>query len=90
MPRVSGFVETGNRLIDAKRKLRGRWTKLFEGEDKLPFSLSMADRLMAHLPLKAMSTAEDVARFALFLASDEARTITGQSMNVDAGDVMVG
>jgi hypothetical protein len=44
---ISGFVETGNRLIDAKRKLRGRWTKLFEGEDKLPFSLSMADRLMA-------------------------------------------
>lgn len=50
----------------------------------------MIERLMAHLPLKAMSTPEDVARFALFLASDEARTITGQSMNVDAGDVMVG
>jgi len=31
-----------------------------------------------------------VAKFALFLASDDARTITGQSMNVDAGDVMVG
>ena len=50
----------------------------------------MAGRLMAHLPLKTMSTPEDVARFALFLASDDARTITGQSMNVDAGDVMVG
>lgn len=50
----------------------------------------MTDRLMAHLPLKAMSTPQDVAKFALFLASDDARTITGQSMNVDAGDVMVG
>jgi NAD(P)-dependent dehydrogenase (short-subunit alcohol dehydrogenase family) len=47
-------------------------------------------QLMAHLPIKRTSTPEDVARFALFLASDEARTITGQSMNVDAGDYMVG
>ena len=30
----------------------------------------------------------DSARLALFLASDEARTITGQSVNVDAGLVM--
>jgi 3-oxoacyl-[acyl-carrier protein] reductase len=50
----------------------------------------MMDKLMAHLPLKRASTPEDVAKFALFLASDDARTITGQSMNVDAGDVMVG
>jgi 3-oxoacyl-[acyl-carrier protein] reductase len=47
-------------------------------------------QLTAHLPLKRMSTPEDVARFALYLASDDARTITGQSMNVDAGDYMVG
>ena len=38
----------------------------------------------------AISTPEDVARMALFLASDDARTITGQSINVDAGGVMVG
>lgn len=37
-----------------------------------------------------ISTCEDVANMALFLASDEARTITGQSINVDAGGVMVG
>lgn len=37
-----------------------------------------------------ISTPEDVARMALFLASDDARTITGQSINVDAGGVMVG
>jgi NAD(P)-dependent dehydrogenase (short-subunit alcohol dehydrogenase family) len=50
----------------------------------------MMQKMTAHLPIKRMSTPEDVARFALFLASDEARTITGQSMNVDAGDYMVG
>jgi 3-oxoacyl-[acyl-carrier protein] reductase len=38
----------------------------------------------------AISTPEDVAHMALFLASDQARTITGQSINVDAGGVMVG
>ena len=37
-----------------------------------------------------ISTPEDVAKMALFLASDDARTITGQSINVDAGGVMVG
>lgn len=44
--------------------------------------------IVAPLPLKTFSTPEDVARMALFLASDEARTVTGQSINVDAGLVM--
>jgi NAD(P)-dependent dehydrogenase (short-subunit alcohol dehydrogenase family) len=43
------------------------------------------------IPLAAkISTAEDVANAALFLASDDARTITGQSLNVDAGGIMIG
>lgn len=37
------------------------------------------------LPLKTFSTAEDIANMALFLVSDQARTITGQAINVDAG-----
>lgn len=40
--------------------------------------------------LKTASTPEDVANLALFLASDQARTITGQSIAVDAGHVMMG
>lgn len=40
--------------------------------------------------LKIPSQPEDVANLALFLASDEARTITGQSIAVDAGHVMMG
>ena len=38
--------------------------------------------------LKTISTPEDVANLALFLASDQARTITGQSISVDAGYYM--
>ncbi|MBU6269049.1 MAG: SDR family oxidoreductase [Sphingomonadales bacterium] len=42
----------------------------------------------ARVPLKTISTPEDVAELALFLASDAARTITGQSIAVDAGFTM--
>jgi 3-oxoacyl-[acyl-carrier protein] reductase len=46
-------------------------------------------QLVAGCALKTFSTPEDVANLALFLASDQARTITGQSVNVDAGLIMV-
>ncbi len=44
--------------------------------------------LTGALPLRTFSTPDDVANLALFLASDAARTITGQSINVDAGQFM--
>lgn len=47
------------------------------------------DQMLAPCTLKTYSTPEDVANLALFLASDQARTITGQSINVDAGLIMV-
>ena len=40
--------------------------------------------------LRDISTPTDVANLAVFLASDESRTITGQSIVVDAGAVMHG
>ena len=49
---------------------------------------AIAAQIQAPLPLKTFSTPEDVANLALFLASDLARTITGQSINVDAGLIM--
>ncbi len=39
----------------------------------------------ARTALKTISTPEDIAHMALFLASDHARTVTGQAINVDAG-----
>jgi 3-oxoacyl-[acyl-carrier protein] reductase len=47
-------------------------------------------RLLQGTALRDISTTEDVANLALFLASDESRTITGQSIPVDAGSVMQG
>jgi NAD(P)-dependent dehydrogenase (short-subunit alcohol dehydrogenase family) len=39
-------------------------------------------------PLGRWQTAEDVAALAVFLASDRAKNITGQTLNVDGGQVM--
>jgi NAD(P)-dependent dehydrogenase (short-subunit alcohol dehydrogenase family) len=47
-------------------------------------------RMLAGVPLREISSTDDVANLALFLASDEARTITGQSVVVDAGSYMLG
>ncbi len=50
--------------------------------------ISVADaseRMDASIPLKRSNTPDDIAHMAVFLASDEARNITGQSFNVDGG-----
>ena len=43
---------------------------------------------VAAIPLKRAGTADDVANLLLFLASDEAAYITGQTINVDGGMFM--
>jgi 3-oxoacyl-[acyl-carrier protein] reductase len=48
------------------------------------------EKALATVPLRAISQPLDIANLALFLASDESRTITGQSINCDAGGYMVG
>ncbi len=43
--------------------------------------------LMGHIPLGYLGTPRDVAEAVAFLASEEARYITGQVLNVDGGMV---
>ncbi len=45
-------------------------------------------RIMAAIPMGRLGTSEDIAYANLFLASDEARYITGQSIIVDGGQVL--
>ncbi len=40
---------------------------------------------MQHIPLGVIGTPRDVAEAVAFLASEEARYITGQVLNVDGG-----
>lgn len=46
------------------------------------------DSILKNIPLQTMGDAEDVAHLAYFLASDQAKYITGQVINVDGGMVM--
>ena len=46
------------------------------------------ENILQAIPLKSLGEAEDVANVAYFLASDDAKYITGQVMNVDGGMVM--
>jgi NAD(P)-dependent dehydrogenase (short-subunit alcohol dehydrogenase family) len=46
------------------------------------------DKVRRVSPLGRWQTPEDVAALAVFLASDRARNITGQTLNVDGGQVM--
>ncbi len=41
--------------------------------------------VMNHIPLKRLGTCDEVARMAVFLASDDAAYITGQIIHVDGG-----
>jgi 3-oxoacyl-[acyl-carrier protein] reductase len=45
-------------------------------------------KMIAAIPLKRLGSVEDIAYAALFLASDEAAFITGQTLVVDGGQVL--
>ncbi len=48
----------------------------------------LKEGILTRIPLGAMGAAEDIANAAAFLASDEARYVTGQVLAVDGGMVM--
>lgn len=51
-------------------------------------SEDIREKISGDIPLGKMGTAEDVAKAALFLASDLSSYITGQTLSVDGGMVM--
>jgi 3-oxoacyl-[acyl-carrier protein] reductase len=53
-------------------------------------AVALRAKFLKDVALQDISSPEDVANLALFLASDESRTITGQSIPVDAGGYMQG
>jgi 3-oxoacyl-[acyl-carrier protein] reductase len=44
--------------------------------------------MTASIPLRRLGTVEDIGNAALFLATDEAAYITGQTIVVDGGQVL--
>lgn len=57
-----------------------------EMTDKLP--QEVIDNYLAAIPLSRMGTVKDVANLCIFLASDKAGYITGQTIQVDGGLIM--
>ncbi len=65
------------------------WVRRSADEQGVDFATQRA-RILKIVALHDISSAEDVANLALFLAGDESRTITGQSIPVDAGGYLQG
>jgi len=66
-----------------------RWVQRTADEQGIDFETQRM-RSLKGVALQDISSPEDIANLALFLASDESRTITGQSIPVDAGGYMQG
>ncbi len=65
------------------------WVRRRAEEESLDYE-TQRTRLLQGVALRDISSCDDVTNLALFLASDESRTITGQSIPVDAGGYMQG
>jgi 3-oxoacyl-[acyl-carrier protein] reductase len=65
------------------------WVRRTAAEQDVDYETHRA-RMLHGVALRDISTPDDVTNLALFLASDESRTITGQSILVDAGGYMLG
>jgi 3-oxoacyl-[acyl-carrier protein] reductase len=65
------------------------WVQRRATEEGVDYEIQRSS-LLKGVALRDISSSDDVANLALFLASDESRTITGQSIPVDAGGVMQG
>jgi 3-oxoacyl-[acyl-carrier protein] reductase len=65
------------------------WVRRTAGEQDVDYETQRA-RLLHGVALRDISSPDDVTNLALFLASDESRTITGQSILVDAGGYLLG
>ncbi len=77
---VPGGIET---------ELWVNWGKRMAAEQGISFE-EWKVKALEGVALRTISTPLDIAYLALFLAGDESRTITGQSINCDAGGYMVG
>ena len=66
-----------------------KWVQRTADEHGVDFETQRAKSLKG-VALHDISSPEDIANLALFLASDESRTITGQSIPVDGGGYMQG
>jgi len=61
-----------------------------EMSDDILLDAKLRERELQKIPLQRIATAEDIAGSVLFLASDLAKHITGEILNVNGGSVLIG
>ncbi len=64
------------------------WNDRQTDDEKIPYDEWADDKIKKLTPLARWQEPEDIASLAVFLASEKAKNITGQTMNVDGGWVM--
>jgi NAD(P)-dependent dehydrogenase (short-subunit alcohol dehydrogenase family) len=64
------------------------WADRQPPDQKQDYETWAAEKIARLVPLNRWQTPEDIAAMAVFLASDRAANITGQTINVDGGYVM--
>jgi 2-hydroxycyclohexanecarboxyl-CoA dehydrogenase len=64
------------------------WNRQQPQDKRQPYDEWAGEKIRKMVPLGRWQTPEDMAAMAVFLASERARNITGQTMNVDGGFVM--
>jgi NAD(P)-dependent dehydrogenase (short-subunit alcohol dehydrogenase family) len=78
-----GMVQT-----DLNRSVWQAWAKQQVVENPLPYEEWASEKIRRLVPLGRWQEPEDIAAMAVFLASDRAKNVTGQTVNVDGGFVM--
>ncbi len=78
-----GMVKTA-----LNRSVYEAWAREQPERERLSYDAWTADKIKKLVPLNRWQEPEDIAAMAVFLASNQGRNITGQTINVDGGFVM--
>jgi NAD(P)-dependent dehydrogenase (short-subunit alcohol dehydrogenase family) len=70
------------------RSVWAAWNAQQAADKQQTYDEWAAEKIQRNVPLGRWQEPEDIAALAVFLASDKAKNITGQTMNVDGGQVM--